>query len=107
MDERFDVFKDIDPSLWSYRVLHEYDIDIITDYYQTQAFSYPVVVSHVGYLVSMISNPEDKSLHLGTLHVYNKPAIIRLLLEFLKDVQVKNMKDLHVVQHFLSSLLSK
>ncbi len=107
MNKEYDNLLDIDPQLLSQTVFHGRDIETNTDYYQTTKASHPTIVSHVGYLVSMITNPEDKSTHLGILYVYNKPATIRLLLGFLKDVQVKNMKDLQVVQCYLSSLLPK
>jgi hypothetical protein len=107
MNKRFDAFSEIDSSLLSHTIIHGRNVDIITNYYQTHAFSYPVVVSHVGYLVSILINPLDNRAYLGSVYIFNKSIVLKYLLKFLKDLKVENMKDLQVVQHYLSSLLPK
>lgn len=94
------ILGDLSPSILESTIIYKRYFDMITWHINIPDCSDPKITAQVGYLVYLLKNLSNNTRALTGIYIYQNPAILKELIEFLANLKVSNMENLdHSIQY--------
>lgn len=92
-EARIQMLLHLSPEILWRSVIYQKNINVITGMVRTKSCSYPQIIAQVAYLVSTLFDETTQSFELVWIYVFQNPTILKLLIEFLTNLEVNNPKE--------------